>query len=465
MSEAYNNPGQLTTATISCPKCNNAISYYNRNKSACFACPQCFAFFDTQDHNKTVLRTFNEEDQCLSPLPMGTHGMVDGKEYTLVGFIQKKEVGEDVYWNEYLFSATGESWYLILAEYNGHWMMIQRSEKQHFEVQHFESGYENVYDDGKTYPLFLSYKFTVVAAQGEFDWNVLDDEELTTNEYVCAPDILVCEDRNGKLDWFRSRYISPGEILRLFNVAPENLADRGGWVPFDPAKFYPSWRPLFKFTALMFCFMLLISMFSYFVKPSKQIYANAFQCRPDTTSMVNCLPIITPPFEINGPAPVQFDLSAIQLENSWIDLPMVLVNENDGKAYEINKAIEFYHGYDDGESWSEGSREESATISSVPSGTYHINIYPSTESTDITNTSRTSSSDTSSHYNSDRDPLNLAYVGRSFDVVVTQNVFMVSNFMVIILVLLIYPSIQYVRKYRFENSKWFKEEYGNLTKD
>ncbi|MEM9492870.1 MAG: hypothetical protein AAGC55_27220, partial [Myxococcota bacterium] len=36
--------------------------------------------------------------------------------------------------------------------------------------------------------------------------------------------------------------------------------------------------------------------------------------------------------------------------------------------------IEYYHGVSDGESWSEGDREESRALSAVPAGTYLMRV-------------------------------------------------------------------------------------------
>ncbi len=425
-------------ANITCPHCHNQFSYYDRRKSAFFGCRQCGTLFERGNDGPVELRTFDEADRDQPPLfPFGTKGFVNGKEYTFVGFITKKQAEDDVYWNEYLFYATGEEYYLILSEYDGHWLIVNRNPNQHIEIRDYTSSRDIAYDDGRPYELYLCYKFVVVDAGGEFDWNILEDEELVTYEYVSAPVILVNEQRDHKNSWFHARYISPAEIMKLFNVSPELFPDR---TAFNPATFYPGWKPLIRFTGLLVALLVLIHILLFVAKPARSVYSGSFGCEQDTTSWGACKPIITPSFAIKGPAPVSINMSSNQLENNWIELPMVMINDNDGKAWEINKTLEYYHGYDDGDSWSEGGRSHNATISRVPSGNYHLNIYPATV------------------------PAPDA-AGLTFEINVTQNIFLTGNFWVLFLLITIYPLIQFIRKYSFENSKWFAKEYGTLKKD
>jgi ribosomal protein S27E len=425
-------------ASITCPNCHNQFSYYDRRKSTFFGCRQCGTFFERSSDGRVTLRTFSEADRDQPPLfPFGTKGYVDGKEYTFVGFITKKQADDDVYWNEYLFYAPNEQWYLILSEYDGHWLIINRSHNQNINKNHASGGRNFAYDEGRPYELYMCYKFIVVDAGGEFDWNILDDEELITYEYVAAPVVLVNEERNNRDSWFHARYISPKEITQLFEVDPALFPDRIG---FNPTTFYPRWQPMIKFTGLLLALLLLIHLVLFVAKPNKSLYSGSFICEPDTTSWGACKPVITPSFDIKGPAAVSVDMLCDVLDNNWIELPMVLVNDGDGRAYEINKTISYYHGYDDGDSWSEGGRSQDATLSRVPSGTYHLNIYPGTETPQ-------------------------ASAGLSVAIKVTQNVFLARNFWLLLVLITIYPLIQFIRKYNFENSKWFAKDYGTLKKD
>jgi hypothetical protein len=430
----------VSQSSMACPQCNHVISYFDKRKSTFFGCPQCGCFFESLPTGKLLLRTFDEPDRVPPSFPLGTTGFIDEKTYTLVGYMYKKEADDDIYWKEYAFYSPGEEWYVILAEYNGHWMLVKRSANQDIEAVRSITAVWHAYAEDVTYELYLTYKLKMVYAEGEFDWNILTDEELDTFEYVAAPNLLICEQRNGKNDWFRGYYYSPSLIMQMFKVEPEWFPPRPWPAPFTPSTFYPRWKPLYKFSAILLGLMALVCLANMGMKPTKQVFSNSYTIEPDTASWGSGKTIVTPAFDIQGPAALAIKMGSDAVDNNWMELSASLINDKDGKVYEVGKTIEYYHGYEDGDSWSEGSREEEADLSSIPSGTYHLNIYPYTEQKDRTS------------------PL-------TFYVSVTQNYFVGRNFWLMLSLIVVYPIVQLIRKYRFENSKWFDKEYGSFKNE
>jgi len=53
------------------------------------------------------------------------------------------------------------------------------------------------------------------------------------------------------------------------------------------------------------------------------------------------------------------------LNNSWLETDFTLVNETTGDQYYFSGALEYYAGYTDGESWSEGSNGNTLTVWSI----------------------------------------------------------------------------------------------------
>ncbi|MFX5714390.1 hypothetical protein ABTE40_21855, partial [Acinetobacter baumannii] len=60
--------------------------------------------------------------------------------------------------------------------------------------------------------------------------------------------------------------------------------------------------------------------------------------------------------------------------NSWLYVSGELVNNDTGVSYSFDRSVEYYHGYDDGEYWTEGSNHESVLVPAVPAGRYYINL-------------------------------------------------------------------------------------------
>jgi hypothetical protein len=64
------------------------------------------------------------------------------------------------------------------------------------------------------------------------------------------------------------------------------------------------------------------------------------------------------------------------LENGWAYFSLALVNEVAGTAFDFGREVSYYHGVDQGESWSEGSRRDRVRIPSVPPGVYYLRVAP-----------------------------------------------------------------------------------------
>jgi hypothetical protein len=152
---------------------------------------------------------------------------------------------------------------------------------------------------------------------------------------------------------------------------------------------------------------------------------------PDTSAIP---PIVTEAFTVagTGTSNLEFDLRA-PVQNEWVDLEATLVNDQTGEEYAFEVGVEYYSGYEGGESWSEGSRSESRFISALPAGRYHLNLFPSKAPT--------------SH--------NL-----HFELEAKRDVSMFSNFYLTLLAVLLYPAYQWWRMGNFERLRWMNSDYG-----
>ena len=53
---------------------------------------------------------------------------------------------------------------------------------------------------------------------------------------------------------------------------------------------------------------------------------------------------------------------------------MTLVEEKTGESWQLGREVAYYAGVDDGESWSEGGRDDQARVARVPPGRYYLDI-------------------------------------------------------------------------------------------
>jgi hypothetical protein len=137
----------------------------------------------------------------------------------------------------------------------------------------------------------------------------------------------------------------------------------------------------------------------------------------------------TSSFQINGPAPVEM---TAPIDNNWFQATVELVNDKDNQTWDVSREVEFYHGYEDGESWSEGGTSESALLNDVPKGTYHLNIYPYAGSNSLGH----------------------------MHIKVQENVVLWQNILITLLLLLIYPIYCWYVKRKFEVNRWLGNNYS-----
>ncbi|WP_375436597.1 DUF4178 domain-containing protein [uncultured Hymenobacter sp.] len=433
-------PSSVAPAQLECPKCNASIGYFDTKNSTFFVCPTCRTFFEYE--NEGPPRIINGFKQVLVENPtllLGTVGTLLGESYLVVGFILKREVRYPAQWIEYMLLDQATGAYVQLAVFEGHWMFVEPVQGS-YQVGLPTSRRAYVFTNDTNYALYNRYQQQVLYAMGEFDWNILDDEKLNISEFIAPPYMLVQErnPRTKKSEWYKATYLEPDTIQAAFNLEPQRMPWREGVGAIQPAPGEASWPALSQFSLVMALVIVVTQALFLFVKPQQQLLSQQFssQALTDTNAAAAAVAgsnnvIVTPSFEVQGPAALEFDLRS-SLSNQWLEIPVSLVNEKTGQSYEFTKNLEFYSGVEGGESWSEGSQSDDATLAGIPSGRYHLNIYPATE----------------------------AGLDLPIDLTVTQNTPLHSNAILFLLLLAIYPGIQLYRRYTHEQTRWLNSDYG-----
>jgi hypothetical protein len=117
-------------------------------------------------------------------------------------------------------------------------------------------------------------------------------------------------------------------------------------------------------------FLLLAHLISVSTKKERVLFSKEAFFKDS----VNTITLVSDQFQLEKwRGNLQFDVYA-PVSNSWFELNATLVNTVTGTEYGLEKGVEYYHGYSDGEPWSEGDTKETAYLSQIPSGNYQLQI-------------------------------------------------------------------------------------------
>ena len=476
---------------VTCPKCAAQVPCYDPAGSEYFGCFTCRTYFRADPtatgSAASIVSSFKREMLPGPSLPLGATGTLGGYQCRVTGYqVRGEKQDRTAEWREYqlrplkpIVGGDPIELPLQLAEYQGHWLLIRRAPSfPATKGSHsFQSKEWTSQSTGNTYRLWHRYQPIIREAQGEFDWNILDDEQLKIQEFTCPPYLLSSEQApNSKPVWYLSEYLEPAQVAAAFGLPVGQLPSRQGTGAAEPNPHQPgsAWR-LFGVAAFL---LLLLTWWLATTRPSAtttEVFtvpavpaatdaaattlpptgdtlgmaaarAAALPTTPATaatTPAATAAPspgysqmLVSKPIELTHPAAVDITFAAPGLTNHWLEVTASLVNEQTGRGYEVTRALEYYEGVEDGESWSEGNRSASAVISGLPPGRYHLNLYPSPEA---------GTGDT------------------ALELQLEQHSGFASNFWLILLLMSVLPLYQWIRHGAFENSRWENSDFAPST--
>lgn len=363
--------------TITCSICKQDIVLYEPAKSEYIVCPSCFSYLHIFTRAETRLNRKLDQPDKILVLKLGSTGNIHGTEFKVIAYLEKKEAGTDYHWREYILTSHVKG-YVTLSEFDGHWNFIASKDFLPDYKEPISYGLSIGYKDVE-YKLFNRYTPVVTAMLGEVDWDVVN-EKVKATEYIAPPFMVVKEvgKTSHQTDYYIGEYLDAEVIANAFNIDKNDLPQQIGIGANQPSKAFDRWTASLKITGVAIILVLLFHILFHIVKPEKELINDDFLIVYDTKGGPDAFKsFITPSFTLDDESSnIEFEIASL-VDNNWLETTIVLVNESDNKIWEVSKGIEYYHGTEDGESWSEGSTRESVMLSEIPQGKYHLNVYPS----------------------------------------------------------------------------------------
>lgn len=410
--------------SISCPNCGGPVQLRGFAHTLSVVCPQCLTVLDASTPEVEILQKFQGKAHTQPAIALGTRGKMGNTQYEIIGFqIRQVHSGEDTYqWDEYLLFNPYKG-FRYLTEYNGHWNFV------HVETalpeQTLGRGRIAMRYAGKTYLAFDSMTASTVYVLGEFPWRVKTGDSVACQDFIAPPSMLSSESTGGEITWSRAEYMSGSQVWQAFNL-PGSPPPTYGIFANQPSPYSgnvgSSWRTWLwlnvALAALAFVFMVISPGHVAF----SDHYAYSQGVKSDSA-------FVTSTFKLDGRnSNVELSIHT-DLENNWAYFNFALINDETGQTFDFAREVSYYHDSDG----SEGSRNNSVIVPSVPSGQYYLRVEPEMDA-------------------------GSPYV--RYDLEVRRNVPNYGFFGVAALLLLIPPIITTVRKGGFEAARWRESDYA-----
>ncbi|HJS23554.1 MAG TPA: DUF4178 domain-containing protein, partial [Pyrinomonadaceae bacterium] len=369
---------RVGAAQLSCPNCAGPLELRAPDKTERVTCPNCNSLLDVNQGQLQFLKAL--EKPWFQPLiPIGTTGEVPEGKMTVIGAMARSVTieGTQYFWSEYLLYHTqiGFRW---LVHSDEHWNYVRAVPPGEVSESEKSASYQ-----GKSYKIFQDAQARVEAVLGEFYWKVEAGEQVRGVDYVKPPymlskevstvyitnpdDAIRSQRVTGEINWSLGTYMEVPQIEKAFSVS--GLPRPSGVAPNQP---YKHWW-VYKYWLAFIVLILLLGFVTLVVSgSSKQVFSQTVTLPPlaneDGTQV-----FFSEPFQLEGRRNIRI-VGESAVQNTWVYLEGDLINDETGVVQSFPIEISYYQGVEDGESWSEGGKEDSAYSSSMPAGRYVLRL-------------------------------------------------------------------------------------------
>ena len=430
---------QVGAAQLNCPNCGGPLELRAPDKTERVTCPNCNSLLDVNQGQLEFLKALKTQPFQLC-IPLGAEGELAEGKMTVIGAMSRSVTieGTQYFWTEYLLynPAIGFRW---LVHSDDHWSYVQA-----VPPGEVSEAAKSAYFRGKSFKIFQDAFANVESVLGEFYWKVESGERVHAVDYVSPPEILSKEISlqppsasqtgsnkkkkltTGEINWSLGTYLPVAQVEKIFNVSGLHRPSTVG--PNQP--YLHKW--IYKYWLLLVGVLVFAGLVAFLLSgTSREVLSQNVTLaplpNPDGTQVW-----FSEPFELAGRRNIRISAES-PVENSWVYLEGDLINDETGLVQSFPIDISYYHGVEDGESWTEGGTKDSAYSSAMPGGRYLLRLEGQWEKW--------------------QQPANLT-------VKVEQNVSLGINFLLALIVLSVIPIAMGIYHIRFERRRWSESMFG-----
>ncbi len=371
---------QIPARTVQCLGCGASLNQLSPDFSKSLSCEYCGTVMDTEREELKIIAKFENISKKGVLLPLGTPIKLPKlPESKVLGVLRKStNVDGEIYtWTDYLLRYRGG--YSWLNENGGNWTYFEPLQG----IPKWASGMKRVFDKRK-FDWFARSVSNTDFALGEFYWKVTSGETAEIEDFISPPYMLSSERTDRELFWSKGIFI-PYETLKAsvpLEVASKlKKPDIVGVCEPNPFKIRLK-RNIWAAAGLTALFLVLqiygcVKAKNLTVFDGDFSYTQTSQPGADIgTPSFRDNSFVTEVFDLPGEAKdnVEIQVEAPNLDNKYLYFSVALINADTDIAYDTSIETSYYHGVDDGESWSEGSKSDSKSLAEIPPGKYYLRL-------------------------------------------------------------------------------------------
>ncbi len=228
--------------------------------------------------------------------------------------------------------------------------------------------------EGRQYRHFQTSAPVVSYVLGEFNWKVAVGDKGRARDFICPPYLLSEDVSDGDSVWSHGEYIEPEEVWKAFSLEG-NPPPRSGVAPAQPNPFAESFSAVNGAFWIYFAACIGLFVFLSSIAQKRPVFNGTFQYSSSDPEKSR----VTDLFEVGGHTANLKIQTVTNLDNHWSYFSMALINADTDEALDFGREVSYYHGYDDGESWSEGKSYDTVYLPRVKPGRYYLRIEPETD--------------------------------------------------------------------------------------
>lgn len=243
---------------VNCPKCAASMELFAPDETLRVTCPSCRALLDASQGKLTYLETLSNRTKVKPVLPLGSKGKLFGRDYTVIGFLQRYVLyeGTSYYWTEYLLYNPEIHFRWLVKTDDNHWSFVEQIDFP-LTTQALST---IVYKD-ETYRLYDRGNAIVSYVLGEFPWRVQIGEGTQTSDYISPPHMLSVEETvtfaggssHVEMTVSQGTYVTVDEIQTAFGIKDLRR-------PFGVGAIQPEPRMGYRFLFTFILFVAILNM-------------------------------------------------------------------------------------------------------------------------------------------------------------------------------------------------------------